>query len=87
MSKNHRGKGIIEKYRHGRGTCPICKRTGVKIVYERDVESKKMNICKICNVGLTKKEEAKKAKQAVEEPKAAAKVEVKAEVKAEPKVE
>jgi hypothetical protein len=55
MSKNHRGKGIKEKVKSGRGTCPLCKRTGVKVVYEREVDKVKVNICKICNVGLTKK--------------------------------
>jgi hypothetical protein len=63
MSKNHRGKGILDKYKHGRGTCPICNRTGVKIVYEREIESKKVNICKVCNVKLGKNEGKKEKKQ------------------------
>jgi hypothetical protein len=67
MSKNHRGKGIVDKYKHGRGTCPICKRTGVKIIYEREIENKKVNICKVCNVKFIKKEGKKEQKKVAEE--------------------
>lgn len=55
MSKNHRGKGIKELVKSGRGTCPICKRTGIKLLYEKDIEGKKINVCKICKVTLGKK--------------------------------
>jgi len=44
MSKAHRGKGLRATPNHGRGTCPICKRSGVKIVYEVN----KTMVCKIC---------------------------------------
>jgi hypothetical protein len=62
MSKNHRGKGIKEKPRSGRGTCPVCKRTGVKVIYEREIDKVKTNICKICNSVLSKKVKAAEAK-------------------------
>ncbi|MBN2443693.1 MAG: hypothetical protein JXJ04_20195 [Spirochaetales bacterium] len=56
MSKNSRGKGIIEKYKRGRGICPICKRTGVKVIKEKEIDKQKVEICKICVATLTKKE-------------------------------
>ena len=34
MSKNHRGTGIRSLPAHGRATCPICKKTDVKCLYE-----------------------------------------------------
>ena len=36
MSKSHRGRGIREVPNRGRGTCPVCKRTGIKAMYEQD---------------------------------------------------
>lgn len=48
MSKSHRGKGLTDLLAHGRGVCPICKRSGVKLVYEHEVDGTKQNICKIC---------------------------------------
>ena len=38
MAKNHRGTGIRTLPAHGRGTCPLCKSTGIKVVYEKEVE-------------------------------------------------
>ncbi|MEW5815962.1 MAG: hypothetical protein AB1798_11290 [Spirochaetota bacterium] len=52
MSKNHRGSGLREKLNHGRGKCPLCKRSGIKVVYEHDVKEKKVNICKQCRAAL-----------------------------------
>ena len=56
MSKNHRGKGILDKYKRGRGVCPVCKRTGIKIIHERERDKQKIFVCKICNVVLSKQE-------------------------------
>ena len=36
MSKAHRGSGIRELLRSGRGTCPVCKRSGIKVLYEHE---------------------------------------------------
>ena len=55
MSKNHRGKGIKELKKSGRGTCPVCKRTGIKLLYEKEIQEKKVNVCKICKVTLGRK--------------------------------
>ncbi len=52
MSKAHRGSGIREQLNHGRGTCPVCKRTQIKIPYEHDVNGKKIHICKQCRAAL-----------------------------------
>lgn len=59
MSKNHRGSGIRNLPLHGRGECPVCKRTGVKILYEQTVDGQTVKVCKMCNAKL--KHEAKKA--------------------------
>lgn len=59
MSKNHRGSGIRNLPLHGRGECPVCKRTGVKILYEQTVDGQTVKVCKICNAKL--KHETKKA--------------------------
>ncbi len=60
MSKSHRGSGIREKNNRGRGTCPVCKRSGIKVEYEHKENDKTLNICKQCRAALarTKKKEA-----------------------------
>ncbi len=52
MAKTHRGKGLRTAPNHGRGTCPICKRTAVKIVYEVTVKEKTLKVCKTCKAAL-----------------------------------
>ena len=52
MGKNHRGKGIGDIALHGRGECPICKRTGVKLLYDQDAGGVKIKICKICRAAI-----------------------------------
>ncbi|MCL2399656.1 MAG: hypothetical protein FWC91_07945 [Defluviitaleaceae bacterium] len=47
MPKPKRGRGI--KSNSGwRGTCPLCKRTGVKLLWEKAVEGDKKTVCKQC---------------------------------------
>ena len=60
MSKAHRGKGIYEKTKRGRGTCPVCKRSGIKVLYTHEVGGKKIEICKTCRAAIAhgKKQEA-----------------------------
>jgi hypothetical protein len=55
MSKNHRGRGLYDRVKQGRGTCPICKRTAVKLLYEKEIDGNKLNICKICKAVTGKK--------------------------------
>jgi hypothetical protein len=52
MSKPHRGKSIRELVSHGRGECPVCKRQGVKLLYEQDAGDKKIKVCKICKAAI-----------------------------------
>jgi transposase-like protein len=49
MAKAHRGAGIRDQVSHGRGTCPVCKRSGIKVGYEHEVDGAKAMICKQCN--------------------------------------
>jgi len=52
MAKTHRGKGIRDQYAHGRGTCPVCNRSSVKILYEQEAGEKKIKVCKTCRAAL-----------------------------------
>ena len=69
MSKNHRGSGIRSLPKHGRGTCAICGKTDIKVLYEKEINGQNVNICKFCNAKLKNEArvEARKAKPAVEE--------------------
>ena len=49
MSKVHRGKGIKSLVNRGRGECPICHTTGIKLLYENEIEGEKKSVCKVCN--------------------------------------
>ena len=62
MSKAHRGKGLREAVARGRGACPICKREGVKVLFEQEVEGQKVKICKTCKATLANKKKAEAAK-------------------------
>ena len=53
MAKTHRGKGLRGQPRHGRGLCPICKRTAVKAIYEYQVKDKTIKVCKTCKATLS----------------------------------
>ncbi len=77
MSKAHRGTGIRKEPNHGRGKCAICGTEQIKILYEQDVDGKKVKICKFCKAALKNKAQkdaraAKKAAPAAEQPAAAA---------------
>jgi hypothetical protein len=52
MGKSHRGKGIRELFARGRGTCPLCNATGIKLLYEHDADGKKVKVCKPCNSAI-----------------------------------
>lgn len=53
MAKTHRGKGIRALISHGRDTCPLCKRTAIKVVYEVTVKEKTIKVCKTCKAALS----------------------------------
>lgn len=52
MSKAHRGSGIRDQENKTRGTCPVCKRTGIKLSYEHEVNEKTIKICKQCRAAI-----------------------------------
>jgi hypothetical protein len=52
MAKAHRGKGIRELASHGRGECPICKKNGVKVLYELESGETKVKVCKTCKAAI-----------------------------------
>ena len=62
MSKAHRGKGLKDSPAHGRGTCPVCKREQVKVLYEQEIDGQKVKICKTCNDTLATNNKAVAAK-------------------------
>lgn len=47
MAKNVRGKEV-KKELGWRGTCPICKRTGVKLLWLAKKDNEDIKVCKIC---------------------------------------
>lgn len=88
MSKNHRGSGIRSLPNHGRGTCAICGKTDIKVLYEKEINGQNVNICKFCNAHL--KNEARNAPApapAAEEAPAEEAAETTAEAPAEPVAE
>ncbi len=66
MSKAHRGAGIRDQFNHGRGTCPITGKTGVKLMYEHEIDGKKVMISKAAKATITnqKRRQAKAGKAA-----------------------
>ena len=73
MSKNHRGSGIRSLPAHGRGTCAICGKEDIKVLWEKEINGQTVNVCKFCNAKLKNEArvEARKAKPAAEEAPAA----------------
>ena len=53
MSKAHRGFGIRELVSKGRGDCPLCKRSGIKLLFEQNLNEKKVMVCKQCKAALS----------------------------------
>jgi rRNA maturation endonuclease Nob1 len=47
MAKTKRGNNI-KKIPNWRGSCPVCNRTGVKLLWDTIVDSKKIKVCKVC---------------------------------------
>jgi RNA polymerase subunit RPABC4/transcription elongation factor Spt4 len=52
MSKAHRGKGIRELFARGRGTCPVCGASGIKVLYEQEAGDQKIKVCKPCKAAI-----------------------------------
>lgn len=47
MPKPKRGK-IAKTIKGWRGTCPVCHRTGVKVLWEKNDGENKLKVCKQC---------------------------------------
>lgn len=58
MSKAHRGFGVRELVSNGRGTCPVCGRTKVKVLYEYEKDGNKHKICKQCKAAIARGKKA-----------------------------
>ena len=53
MSKAHRGTPLKQEVPgSGRGSCPLCRRTGIKLLYEYEVNEKKFMLCKPCSAAV-----------------------------------
>ena len=52
MSKARRGKGIRELFARGRGTCPVCGASGIKLLYEQEAGGQKVKVCKPCKAAI-----------------------------------
>ncbi len=49
MAKTHRGKALWKLPSRGRGVCPICKATRIKVLYERTApDGTTVKVCKRC---------------------------------------
>ncbi len=46
MSKNHRGRELRELPNRSRGTCPVTGQTGVKLLYEIELDGQKVMVGK-----------------------------------------
>ncbi|MCL2761730.1 MAG: hypothetical protein FWD36_00795 [Treponema sp.] len=65
MSKAHRGKGIRELFARGRGICPVCGASGIKLLYEQDAGEQKVKVCKPCKAAIKHGKKSVLVKEAV----------------------
>jgi len=50
MSKAHRGKGLMSTVNRGRGSCPVCQKSRIKVLYDSvSADGAKVKVCKICS--------------------------------------
>ena len=62
MSKAHRGTPLKnESTKSGRGKCPVTGQTGVKLVYEQEIDGKKVMISKIGKATLANQKHREEA--------------------------
>jgi hypothetical protein len=76
MGKTHRGRPLREETPNGnRGTCPVTGRSGVKLLYEAEIDGKKVMVSKkgkaTLNNAKKRAEDAQKNKGVQAEPAAA----------------
>lgn len=49
MAKTTRGKGLLKVPSRGRGVCPVCLSTRIKVLYTvSNSEGKQLKVCKNC---------------------------------------
>ena len=49
MGKPHRGRALWKMPSHGRGTCPLCKTTRIKLLTTKvGADGKNILVCKRC---------------------------------------
>ncbi|MDS9471195.1 hypothetical protein [Sporosarcina pasteurii] len=48
MAKRNRGKSLIKLPARGRGNCPKCNRTRIKLLYPYQTENGTIDVCKKC---------------------------------------
>ncbi|MCL2063643.1 MAG: hypothetical protein FWG98_04660 [Candidatus Cloacimonetes bacterium] len=48
MAKPNRGKTLKTLPSRGRSTCPLCKRTGIKVIRETKIDEQTIKTCKEC---------------------------------------
>ena len=48
MAKPKRGKGL-KSTKEWRGTCPVCAKKRVKLLWEKSVDEQKLKVCKRCS--------------------------------------
>ena len=66
MGKTHRGSNLRDETpKSGRGTCPITRKTGVKLLYEHEIDGKKVMISKSARATLAnaKRRQSRKEKK------------------------
>ena len=61
MSKNHRGRELKEQPNRARGTCPVTGQTGVKLLYEAEVDGQKTMVSKVGKATLANRKKAEEA--------------------------
>ncbi|WP_027725131.1 hypothetical protein [Tuberibacillus calidus] len=50
MGKANRGKYLRRLPNRGRGTCPVCHATGIKLLYTQHTsDGKELKVCKRCS--------------------------------------
>jgi len=49
MAKSNRGKALYKLPSRARGTCPLCGRTRIKLLYTHVGEDGKVKVCKQCS--------------------------------------
>lgn len=64
MGKTHRGSNLRqEKPKSGRGTCPVTNRSGVKLLFDHEIDGKKVKISKTAKATLANAKRRQAAKE------------------------